>query len=73
MQEDESKKSTVSIDDQSDDNESFQKLEPEKLVDDAAEFFTMMNKDYVGGPGSGSKPHHKPPINNLQPFHTSDP
>ncbi|XP_015163141.1 uncharacterized protein [Solanum tuberosum] len=63
----------VSTDDQFDDNGSFQKLESEKLVDDSTEFFTMMNKDYVGGPGSGSKPHHKPPINNFQPLHTSNP
>ncbi|KAG5618413.1 hypothetical protein H5410_018237, partial [Solanum commersonii] len=38
----------VSTDDQFDDNGSFQKLESEKLVDDSTEFFTMMNKDYVG-------------------------
>ncbi|KAK4735465.1 hypothetical protein R3W88_009726 [Solanum pinnatisectum] len=71
-----SKKSStklVSTDDQFDDNGSFQKLESEKLVDDSTEFFTMMNKDYVGGPGSGNKPHHKPPINNFQPLHTSNP
>lgn len=60
-------------DDQSDDNGSFQKIESEKLVDDMTELFTMMNKDYVGGPGSGSKPRHKPPINNFQPLHRSNP
>ncbi|CAN4088318.1 unnamed protein product [Withania somnifera] len=51
-------------------NSSFQKL---KLREDATEFFTMMNKDYIGGPGSGSKPHHKPPINNFQTSHISNP
>ncbi|XP_015069363.1 uncharacterized protein LOC107014007 isoform X2 [Solanum pennellii] len=60
-------------DDQSDDNGSFQKIESEKFVDDTTELFTMMNKDYVGGPGSGSKPRHKPPINNFQPLHRSNP
>lgn len=63
----------VSTDDQSDDNESFHKLESDKLLDDATRLFTMMNKDYIGGPGSGSKPRHKPPINNFQPLHTSNP
>ncbi|OIT32958.1 PREDICTED: uncharacterized protein LOC109206608 isoform X2 [Nicotiana attenuata] len=44
-----------------------------KLLEDATEFLNMMNKDYSGGPGSGSKPRHKPPINNYQPFHRSNP
>ncbi|MCE3052301.1 hypothetical protein HAX54_052163 [Datura stramonium] len=63
----------VSTNNQPDDDESFQKLDSEKLLEDATDFFTMMNKDYVGGPGSGSKPRHKPPINNFQPLHTSNP
>ncbi|KAM3380868.1 hypothetical protein P3S68_006441 [Capsicum galapagoense] len=63
----------VSTDDQSDEKGSFQNLDSEKIHEDTTEFFTMMNKDYVGGPGSGSKPHHKPPINNSQPFHRSNP
>ncbi|XP_009757581.1 uncharacterized protein LOC107830893 [Nicotiana tabacum] len=40
---------------------------------DNGESLNMMNKDYSGGPGSGSKPRHKPPINNYQPFHGSNP
>ncbi|PHU23927.1 hypothetical protein BC332_09034 [Capsicum chinense] len=63
----------VSTDDQSDEKGSFQNLDSEKIHEDTTEFFTMMNKDYVGGPGSGSKPHHKPPINNSQPLHRSNP
>ncbi|XP_009611697.1 uncharacterized protein [Nicotiana tomentosiformis] len=59
--------------DQTDNSESFQKLESEKLLEDANEILNMMNKDYSGGPGSGSKPRHKPPINNYQTFHGSNP
>ncbi|KAJ8536344.1 hypothetical protein K7X08_034745 [Anisodus acutangulus] len=55
---------------QPDDNETFQKLESEKLLEDTTEFFTMMNKDYTGGPGTGSKTHHK---HNFQPYHRSNP
>ncbi|KAK4350384.1 hypothetical protein RND71_029697 [Anisodus tanguticus] len=33
--------------DQPDDNETFQKLESEKLLEDTTDFFTMMNKDYT--------------------------
>ncbi|XP_059306693.1 uncharacterized protein LOC132058156 [Lycium ferocissimum] len=65
--------SKLALTDQPDDTESLQTLESEKLMEDTTEFSNMMNKDYTGGPGSGSKPRHKPPINNFQPFHRSNP
>lgn len=46
------------------DQDSYQKLDSEKLLEAATQIVNLMNKDYfVGGP------HYRPPINNREPLH----